>query len=116
MAMQGTFGSGGEVVFNLKIDTTGAETEVNALLKNFKQLEQVALRYLAIARRIGLPEEIEAAINAISRLIVIIRQLHFTIGLLEGSLGPIGWLGWLTYISSAGLTALSATELAGSFA
>jgi hypothetical protein len=91
MALQGTFGSGGEVVFNLRIDTSGAESEVNSLFDKFAKLEQIALRYLVIARRMGLPEDVERALSIISQLIVTIRQLQLTLSLLEGSMGPVGW-------------------------
>jgi hypothetical protein len=80
--------------------------------ESLRNLELVALRYLTIAQRMGLPEGVDAAITAITKLIVLIRQLQLTIGMLEMQLGPIGWAA---YGASAFMTALSVTDLAGSF-
>ena len=110
--VQTSFGSGGEIVYNVRVDTSGLEKEVSSLLDNFTKLEQIALRYLTIARRMGLPEDIDNAIQAIAKLIVVLNQVRLTVGLLNAEMGPIGWL---SYAASAGLTALSISDTAGSF-
>jgi hypothetical protein len=54
-------------------------------LKTFMQLERLALRYLVLARRMGLPEEYEQAVNAISRLVVSMRMAMISINLMMAS-------------------------------
>jgi hypothetical protein len=116
MAMQGTFGAGGEVVFNLKIDTSGAENEVNRLLDGFKDLEQIALRYLALANRMGLPEDVTDTINKIARLIVLIRQAQFALELFYASMIPgAGIIKQVGAIGAIALTGVSAVDTIGSF-
>jgi hypothetical protein len=54
-------------------------------LKTFMQLERLALRYLVLARRMGLPEEYEQAVNGISRLVVSMRMAMISINLMMAS-------------------------------
>ena len=103
MAMQGTFGSGGEVVFNLRIDTSQASLDVNSLLENFKKLEMVALRYLALARRVGLPDDVDNAIQLLARLITTLRMAQLSINMLMAS-NPV-----TSAIGLAGLVMTAAT-------
>jgi len=106
--MQGTFGSGGEVVFNLRIDTTQASTDVHSLMENFNKLEAVALRYISIARNMGLPDNVQESINLMTRAIVIMRQAQMTMHLLQLEMGPIGWA---MFIASGTLTMISAADM-----
>lgn len=60
-------------------------------LETFLQLERVALRYLAILNRLGLPEDAEAVISTLARLISMIRMAQITLNLFYAASGPIGW-------------------------
>lgn len=76
--------------------------------ESFRQLESVALRYLVIARRIGLPENADAAIQKIMQFIVAVRTLDITLKMFQAEMGPIGWA---TLAASAAITGLSFYEL-----
>ena len=111
MAMQGTFGAGGEVVFGLRIDTSQAALDVNSLMASFNKLEQIALRYLAIARKMGLPDDVQAAVDTIARLIVLINSAKMAMDIFMLS-NPYGWA-----LGAAGMVMVgfSAVDTMGSF-
>ena len=111
MTMQGSFGSGGEVVFNLRIDTSQAALDTKALMISFNKLEAIALRYLAIARNMGLPDDVDAAISTIARLIIIIKQVQLALNLLMLSTP----YGWVMGVASILLIGSSAVDTMGSF-
>ena len=70
-------------VINVKATVAEQQvTRLNTAMNTFHQLERVALRYLALARRMGLPEEVNAAINTMTRLITIIRMAQLATNLL----------------------------------
>jgi hypothetical protein len=59
-------------------------------LAPFGQLERVAVRYLALAKRMGLPEDATRAIDMLSRLVVMARMARISINLLMVGT-PFGW-------------------------
>jgi hypothetical protein len=71
-------------------------------LQTFRQLERVAMRYLILARQLGLPEDAEKAINVLARLLMVLRMVQMTMNL--ATWGP---LGIVAAIPAAGMTALS---------
>lgn len=52
------------------------------LMSSFQRFEQVALRYLALARRMGLPEDVEQAVNRVMRLVTALRMLQLASSLM----------------------------------
>jgi hypothetical protein len=54
-------------------------------LSTFKQVERLALRYLALSRQMGLPDDIQKQIQTISRVIVMIRMAQISLGLMSGN-------------------------------
>ena len=111
MVIQGTFGSGGEVVFNLRIDTSQAALDVNSLMSNFSKLEQIALRYLAIARRMGLPDDVQQAVDTMARLIVLFHQAKLAMDMLMLSNPYTFALG----VAGMAMVGFSVVDTAGSF-
>ena len=107
MSVQGSFGSGGEVVFNLRVDISQAAHDVESLNASFKQLESIALRYIVLARRLGLPEEADALIQKISMMVMAINQLRILLATTKAELVAAGPIGWLALGASAAYTALS---------
>jgi len=96
------FGAGGGLVeYKLRVDVSEA-------VEGFRELEEVVLRYLVIARRIGLPDNAEAAIQKIMQFIVAVRTLDITLKMFQAELGPIGWA---TLAASATITGLSFYEV-----
>ena len=70
---------------NIQVKTEKIERDMpqtRASLETFKEIERLALRWLVLARRMGLPEEINNAISLITRLISSIRMLQISLNLL----------------------------------
>jgi hypothetical protein len=88
--------------------TLNLELNVEKAYDNARRLETLFFRTLGLMRRIGLPEDISAAVYKIQRLIMVIRMAHTAILAFEAASGPIGWALAIVGISSA---ALSATDL-----
>lgn len=78
-------------------------------LENFRQLERLALRYLVLARRMGLPEEVGSAVDKVNQLIVTIRMLQISVSMLMASnpvmmlIGVAGLLGAATTLGSGSI-------------
>jgi hypothetical protein len=73
-------------------------------LTNFRQLERVSLRYLAIARQMGLPGEAEKTIQILSQLLVMIRMVQMSMTMMASGT-PFGLLmgvaGMIMSVASA---------------
>jgi hypothetical protein len=88
------------------------EAKTNALIEKtpriqkagatFRDAERLAIRYLAIARRMGLPDQIEQATQVISQLVVMIRMLHISVSMISG--GGIGALIGIAGVASVVMT------------
>ena len=102
------FSAGGEIVLGIRIDTSQVSSDVDSLMSNFRKLELVAVRYLAIARQLGLPDDVSKALNTLSSLIVIMRQVQMTMNLLQIGMGP---MGWAMFLASGTLTMMSAASV-----
>jgi len=72
------------ITFNLELNAAQLQTEV-------RKLELLLFRSLDLLSRLGLPEEIDAAITKIQRLVMTIRLLHSAIIAIQAASGPIGW-------------------------
>lgn len=98
-----------------RINTGLNDAELNAqkAQAQFRQLESVALRYLVIAQRIGLPPDVNTAIQLISRMIIAVRQLEQTMILAQAALAGAGPIGWAVLGASAAYTALSFYSIGG---
>ena len=91
---------------NVEFKTTKLERDtpmISRNLQNFRQLERIALRFLAITRQMGLPDDIEKATQALTRLIVIIRMAQMSLTALA-STNP--------YTAVIGVLGLAATFMA----
>jgi hypothetical protein len=87
-----------------KTDDLIAKTpKIEETATTFRQAERIALRYLAIARRIGLPDQIGQATQVIAELLVMIRMLQMSLTMLELST-PYGWAMGLAGIGSVVLS------------
>ena len=88
-----------------KTDTVTRKTTTST--ESFRQLESVALRYIVIARRLGLPEDADRFIQKISMMILALNQLQIVLQTTRASLAAAGPVGWLALGASVGYTALS---------
>lgn len=90
----------------IQVKTTRIHSELpktKEALMTFQQFERVALRYLALARRMGLPDDIAQTTEMISRLIITVRMLQMSMNMLM--LGtPFGWLMGAAGIAMTGLS------------
>jgi len=92
-----------------QIENQGKTTErqVKKNIDNMKELNRVALQYLVLAQRLGLPPEIDRTLQNISTLILAFNQLERTIVLAQAALAGAGPVGWLALGASAAFTTLS---------
>jgi len=72
------------VTFNLELNVEQAISEI-------RRLETLLFRSIALARRLGLPEDIDEQIRKIQRFIMIVRLAHTAVIALNAASGPIGW-------------------------
>jgi hypothetical protein len=69
----------------------------------FRELERVAVRYLALARRMGLPDDSTKAIEVLSRLVVLAGMAQMSFNMLM-RMTPYGWLMGVAGIAMTGLS------------
>lgn len=85
----------------------GKQPKLESTLKTFQQVERLALRYLVLARRMGLPEDVDAAINLVARLITSIRMLQISLSMLyatnplTAAIGVAGLIGGAVSITDS---------------
>jgi hypothetical protein len=78
-------------------------------LTTFRELERLALRWLLLARRFGLPEQVDGATNAFMRLIVVIRMAQMSINMMM--LGnPVTFLIGVAGLTMSTMNALTMAE------
>ena len=85
------------VTFNLELNIEGA-------IDNARRLETLLYRSIGLLGRLGLPENIDAAIAKVQHLVMVIRLLHTAAIALEAASGPLGWALALVGVASAALS------------
>ena len=91
-----------EVEYALTVNVEDASTQL-------RQLERILFRSLALLRRMGLPEDVEAGIMRLQRLITIVRSAQIALIALQAARmaagDPLAWiqagLGVATTVASA---------------
>jgi len=73
--MQGTFGAGGDVEFNLRIDTTQAQQDLNKVITTIEIVERTLLAVLNQLRKFSGDENIDRAISKINKFISTLNQM-----------------------------------------
>lgn len=76
---------GGDIDYNLKVDTSEAAT-------NLAELNRLFTVYLAIARRTGLPDNIMDAMRMVQQLRLAAQATTTAINVMYTATGPVGWL------------------------
>lgn len=82
-----------------KLQTDAPRTR--ELLVTFRQIERLTLRYLALTRRMGLPEDTQNAISFLMRLVTVIRMAQISISLMMASNPVTAAIGIAGLIGSA---------------
>jgi len=83
------------VTFNLELNTTQAFAEI-------QELNNLFTTYLALARRMGLPDDVMMALSMIQQLRVAAETAYRSIMILYTASGPIGWIIGLGGIALSG--------------
>ena len=92
---------------DIELKINRIEGQAPALERNlgsFRQLERLALRWLVLARHMGLPEDVDSAINKIAKLIVMLRMAQMSLNMLmmgNPVTAAIGFAGMMTTLVSA---------------
>lgn len=89
------------VSFSLEINVQQAYTEI-------RRLQTLLYRTLGLVRRFGLPENAEAMITQIQRLITLLNSLRLSLIAVQMAAGPVGW-------ALAGVSLLATAMTAGDF-
>jgi hypothetical protein len=95
-----------ELLNNAELKTTHLVKELPATketLATFRELERVAIRYLAIVQRMGLNDNVQNQIRVLSQLIVILRMAHMSYTMLTRGT----FIGTLMGLASLTMTAFS---------
>jgi hypothetical protein len=74
----------------------------------FHQAERLALRFLAITRKMGLPDQIEQATQVVSQLVVMFQMLLISSSMITG-----GGLGALIGIAGVVMVSMNASDMMG---
>lgn len=77
-------------------------------LTSLKKLEGVALRYIALAQKIGIPAEAERVIQLGAQMLVLMRMMQMSMMSMAG--GPLGIAMGAAGMMLAGLSAASMLE------
>lgn len=91
-----------DITFNLIVNAEQAENAI-------RNLETPFIRAMGLMRRMGLPENMDAAITKVQRMIMTLRTLHTLLIATQTVSGP---LGWINLALSAGTTALVVGDFA----
>ena len=86
------------VTFNLELNVEQAISEV-------RRLQTLLYRTISLLRRLGLPEDVNAVITRIQRLIMVVRLLHTALVSLQAATGPYGIALALVGLGTAAVTA-----------
>jgi hypothetical protein len=73
------------ILKGINLATEKIEQKAPVLRENlgtFRQIERLALRWLVLAKRMGLPDEVSGAIDKIAQLVVTIRMAMMSINLM----------------------------------
>ena len=102
--MSGVGCTGGDVTYNLKIDTSQTRA-------NITELNTLLTTYLSLARKTGLPPNIIDAMARIQQLRVAFDMAYRSAMLFYGATGPIGWALGLGGMAISGLMLMDQMEM-----
>ena len=79
----------------------GSSGALAGLTTKFQQIERLALRWLALSRRMGLPEDVGAVIDFLARLITSVRMAQISLSLVMASNPVTAAIGFAGLMGSA---------------
>ncbi len=80
---------------------------------HLQQYERLLWRTLSLIQRMGLPDDVNAAIEILQRITMTVRMLHTAIMLLNAASGPIGWAFFAVGATAAAFTAAETASEVG---
>lgn len=80
------------------------EINVKPTYEDIRKVQTVVYRYISLMRRLGLPENVDDAIEKMQRLIMISNQLRLSFIALQAASGPVGWALALAGLAGTALT------------
>ena len=92
-------GAGGEVTFDLVVDTTRTEADMQRLITRIEIVERTLVSTLSLMQRLTGDENISRGIQVMMRMIALVNQLQLASNLLMATnpwLWPLGALGLVT--------------------
>jgi len=96
-------------------DTTvsfSLEINVKPVEENIRRLQTVLYRTLGIARRLGLPDEVNKQIVAIQRVIALLNQMRLALIAVQAAMLPgAGWIALLLAATAVGTSAVSVGDM-----
>lgn len=88
-----------EEEFDIKVNL-----DIREATAELRKYSTILYGTLGLARRMGLPEDVDEMITAIQRLIAQLNMLRHTMILLQTASGPIGWALALLSVTGTVLT------------
>lgn len=92
------------VSFKLEIDASRAADDI-------RELNRLLTTYVALARRVGIPENIMEGIRRLQQLRIAIETTYRSLWMLYAASGPIGWITALGGLALGGLMLADQMEL-----
>jgi len=81
------------------------EINVDQACEDIRRVQTVIYRTLGLMRRMGLPENIDIAINKIQKMIAVLNMVRLAMIALYAASGPIGWALALIGVVGTAVTA-----------
>jgi hypothetical protein len=83
--------------------------KIRESLSAYTQLERITLRYLTVARKMGMPDDVQQQMQLISQLIVTVRMLQMSYTLLA-STTPLGIIMGVAGLALSGFAIYDSLE------
>lgn len=95
---------GGDITYNLKVDASQA-------IEGYSELLKAVNMYVALARRLNLPPEIDALIRKVLQANVAVNTLTRSVQLFYATSGPLGWALLIGGMALGGLMLIDTFEI-----
>lgn len=80
------------------------EVNIDKAYENIRKVQTVLYRTLGLLRRMGLGEDVSAAISEVQRFITVLNLARLTIAALQTATGPIGYAMFGISLATTGLS------------
>ena len=96
-----------ELMQQIERQSEVTEKKIEKNVNAYKELKNIALQYLVVARQLGLPTQVDYFLQKVSMMILAVNQLIRTIELARIAYVGAGPIGWLALGASVAYTSLS---------